>query len=106
MSMSDMAQMSSHQPGSAEKLSQDEIHCYAGKTGFVRRVADIYLDCAERVEWADEIGSGNCFLVSFASWAQRGRGTALREASLGRAVSVFPQNAATDRSRISGSPTS
>jgi hypothetical protein len=46
-------------------------HCYVGKTGFVRRVTDIYQDGAERVEWEDGIGSGNCFLISFASWAQR-----------------------------------
>ena len=46
-------------------------HCYVGKTGFVRRVTDIYQDGAEWVEWEDGIGSGNCFLISFASWAQR-----------------------------------
>jgi hypothetical protein len=46
-------------------------HYYVGETGFVRHVADIYQDGAERVEWEDGIGSGNCFLISFASWAQR-----------------------------------
>jgi hypothetical protein len=47
-------------------------HYYVGKTGFVRRVLDIYHDDgADRVEWDDTIGSGNCFLVSFASWARR-----------------------------------
>jgi hypothetical protein len=42
-------------------------HCYVGKTGFVRRVTDIYQDGAERVEWEDGIGSGNCFLCGFRS---------------------------------------
>jgi hypothetical protein len=46
-------------------------HCYVGKTGWVRRVTDIYQDGADRVEWKDAFGSGNCFLISFSSWAQR-----------------------------------
>jgi hypothetical protein len=45
--------------------------CYVGKTGFVWCVTDIYQDDAERVESEDGIGSGNCFPISFVSWAQR-----------------------------------